>query len=171
MREHFTEYANRALNLAKKRANEYGTGYIGSEHLLLGLLMEPDGAAGMNLREAGVEAEKLLELIDKLIVPEGNLKDAGEYTPRTTQILENSLREAEALRMEKAGTEHILIAMIKDSECVATRLLHTLGVNIQKLYLSILDSMGIEEETGTECPEYAKCAGRERDACAGSVQP
>lgn len=156
MREHFTEYANRALNLAKKRANEYGTGYIGSEHLLLGLLMEPDGAAGMNLREAGVEAEKLLELIDKLIVPEGNLKDAGEYTPRTTQILENSLREAEALRMEKAGTEHILIAMIKDSECVATRLLHTLGVNIQKLYLSILDSMGIEEEMYKELVQNAR---------------
>lgn len=156
MREHFTEYANRALNLAKKRANEYGTGYIGSEHLLLGLLMEPDGAAGMNLREAGVEAEKLLELIDKLIVPEGNLKDAGEYTPRTTQILENSLREAEALRMEKAGTEHILIAMIKDSECVATRLLHTLGVNIQKLYLSILDSMGIEEEMYKELAQNAR---------------
>ena len=156
MREHFTEYANRALNLAKKRANEYGTGYIGSEHLLLGLLMEPDGAAGMNLREAGVEAEKLLELIDKLIVPEGNLKDAGEYTPRTTQILENSLREAEALRMEKAGTEHILIAMIKDSECVATRLLHTLGVNIPKLYLSILDSMGIEEEMYKELAQNAR---------------
>lgn len=156
MREHFTEYANRALNLAKKRANEYGTGYIGSEHLLLGLLMEPDGAAGMNLREAGVEAEKLLELIDKLIVPEGNLKDAGEYTPRTTQILENSLREAEALRMEKAGTEHMLIAMIKDSECVATRLLHTLGVNIQKLYLSILDSMGIEEEMYKELAQNAR---------------
>lgn len=58
--------------------------------------------------------------------------------------------------MEKAGTEHILIAMIKDSECVATRLLHTLGVNIQKLYLSILDSMGIEEEMYKELAQNAR---------------
>lgn len=156
MREQFTEYANRALNQAKKRANEYGTGYVGSEHLLLGLLMEPDGAAGMVLREMGVDLKKLLELVDKLIVPEGELKDAGGYTPRASQILENSVREASALQMKQAGTEHILMAMIKDAECVATRLLHTMGVNIQKLYMAILDSMGVEEEMYKELAQNAR---------------
>lgn len=156
MREQFTEYANRALNQAKKRANEYGTGYVGSEHLLLGLLMEPDGAAGMVLREMGVDLKKLLELVDKLIVPEGDLKDAGGYTPRASQILENSVREASALQMKQAGTEHILMAMIKDAECVATRLLHTMGVNIQKLYMAILDSMGVEEEMYKELAQNAR---------------
>jgi len=156
MREQFTEYANIALNQAKKRANEYGTGYVGSEHLLLGLLMEPDGAAGMVLREMGVDLKKLLELVDKLIVPEGDLKDAGGYTPRALQILENSVREASALQMKQAGTEHILMAMIKDTECVATRLLHTMGVNIQKLYMAILDSMGVEEEMYRELAQNAR---------------
>jgi ATP-dependent Clp protease ATP-binding subunit ClpC len=156
MREQYTEYANRALNQAKKRANEYGTGYVGSEHLLLGLLMEPDGAAGMVLREMGVDLKKLLELVDKLIVPEGELKDAGGYTPRASQILENSVREASALQMKQAGTEHILMAMIKDAECVATRLLHTMGVNIQKLYMAILDSMGVEEEMYKELAQNAR---------------
>lgn len=155
MREQFTEYANRALDQAKKRAKEYGTGYVGSEHLLLGLLMEPDGAAGIVLREMGVELEKLLELVDKLIVPEGSLKDDGGYTPRALRILENSTREAAALQMKQAGTEHILMAMIKDAECVATRLLHTMGVNIQKLYMAILDSMGVEEEMYRELAQNA----------------
>lgn len=165
MREQFTEYANRALNQAEKRAKEYGTGYVGSEHLLLGLLMEPDGAAGMVLREMGVELKKLLELIDKLIVPEGELKDAGGYTPRALQILENSVREASALQMKQAGTEHILMAMIKDSECVATRLLHTMGVNLQKLYMAILDSMGVEEEM------YKELAQNVRNVKDGSATP
>lgn len=156
MREQFTACANRALDQAKKRANEYGTGYIGSEHLLLGLLMEPDGAAGMVLREMGVDLKKLLELVDKLIVPEGELKDAGGYTPRALKILENSVREAAALQMKQAGTEHILMAMIKDAECVATRLLHTMGANIQKLYMAILDSMGVEEEMYKELAQNAR---------------
>lgn len=155
MREQFTEYANRALDQAKKKAKEYGTGYVGSEHLLLGLLMEPDGTAGIVLREMGVELEKLLELVDKLIVPEGSLKDDGGYTPRALRILENSTREAAALQMKQAGTEHILMAMIKDAECVATRLLHTMGVNIQKLYMAILDSMGVEEEMYRELAQNA----------------
>ena len=169
MREQFTECANRALSLAEKKAKEYGTGYVGSEHLLLGLLLEPAGAAGMVLREAGVDLEKLLDLVDKLIVPEGDLKDAGGYTPRTLQILENSEKEAADLQVEKVGTEQILIAMIKDAECVATRLLHTLGVNLQKLYMSILDSMGIEEEMYKELAQHARNAKNKQGVSATPV--
>ncbi len=169
MREQFTECANRALSLAEKKAKEYGTGYVGSEHLLLGLLLEPAGAAGMVLREAGVDLEKLLDLVDKLIVPEGDLKDAGGYTPRTLQILENSEKEAADLQVEKVGTEQILIAMIKDAECVATRLLHTLGVNLQKLYMSILDSMGIEEEMYKELAQHARNAKNKQGGSATPV--
>lgn len=152
MREQFTEYANRALDLAEERAKEYGTGYVGSEHLLLGVLEESQGTAGILLREAGVESPKLRELIDKLIVPEGEPKDSKGrgYTPRAERILANSVQEAAGLQIEQAGTEQILIAMIKDAECVGTRLLHTMGVNLQKLYKSILDSMGVDEETYKE---------------------
>ena len=147
MREQFTECANRALSLAEKTA----------------------GAAGMVLREAGVDLEKLLDLVDKLIVPEGDLKDAGGYTPRTLQILENSEKEAADLQVEKVGTEQILIAMIKDAECVATRLLHTLGVNLQKLYMSILDSMGIEEEMYKELAQHARNAKNKQGGSATPV--
>lgn len=167
MRGQFTGYANRALDQAQKRAKEYGTGYIGSEHLLLGLLMEPDGAAGIVLREMGVETEKLVELVSKLIVPEGELKESGGYTPRAARILENAGREAVALQMGKVGTEHILMAMIKDSECVATRLLHTMGVNLQKLYTAILDSMGVEEEVYREMAQNARNA----KGSSGSATP
>lgn len=82
------------------------------------------------------------------------------YTPRASAILENSVREAELFHMEQAGTEHILLTIIKDPECVATRLLHTMGVNLQKLYRAILDSMGIPEEVYREMNQGARNANR-----------
>ena len=170
MREQFTKYANKALSLAQQAAKKYGPGYVGSEHLLLGLLEEKQGTAGMILTEAGVEKDKLVELIEKLIVPEGNVKEkprAG-YTPRVSLILESSAKEADGFHMEKAGTEHILISIIKDAECVATRLLHTMGINIQKLYISILDTMGIEEDMYKELAQNARMA---KNRQSGSSTP
>ena len=134
--EQFTKKAASALKLAAKAARRRGHSYIGSEHLLLGLLEEGEGTAAQVLIGAGVEEEKLKSLIDQLIAPEGGVGLASRegYTPRASAILENSVREAELFHMEQAGTEHILLTIIKDPECVATRLLHTMGVNLQKLY-------------------------------------
>ena len=142
--EQFTKKAASALKLAAKAARRRGHSYIGSEHLLLGLLEEGEGTAAQVLIGAGVEEEKLKSLIDQLIAPEGGVGLASRegYTTRASAILENSVREAELFHMEQAGTEHILLTIIKDPECVATRLLHTMGVNLQKLYRAILDSMG-----------------------------
>ena len=163
MREQFTDNANRALELAEKAARQFGQGYIGSEHLLLGLLEEKQGTAARVLTESGVEQERLRAMIQELIAPEETLlssKKAG-YTPRAERILENSQREAAVFQMEKAGTEHILITIIKDGECVATRLLHTMGVNLQKLYMSILESMGIEESMYKELAQNAKAKNQQ----------
>lgn len=160
MREQYTENARKALELARKAADKYGHGYVGSEHLLLGLIEEEKGTAAMVLSESGVDEDKLLELIEKLIAPEGNVKEAWRegYTPRARALLEGSLREASLFHMDQVGTEHILITMIKDGECVATRLLHTLGINIQKLYMAVLETMGIEEEMYKELAQGAKAA-------------
>ena len=158
MQREYTSKAKKALDLAKKAAKRYGHGYVGSEHLLLGLIEEGSGTAAIVLRDSKVQLEKLIELIEELIAPEGNVREAAKegYTPRAELILEVARKEAGTFRMNQVGTEHILIAIIKDSECVATRLLHTLGINLQKLYMTILNTMGIEKERYKELTQAAK---------------
>ena len=157
MQERFTENAQKALKLAKKAAKLNANGYIGSEHLLIGLLDEQEGTAAILLREAGAETEKIRTLIENLITSEGSTQTAGEdYTPRAQTILENSVREADMFHMEKVGTEHILLALLKDTECVAARLLHSLEIDLRKLYMDILHAMGIDESMYRELAQSAK---------------
>lgn len=157
MRERFTENANKALKLAKKAAKRNESGYIGSEHLLLGLLEEEEGTAATLLAGYGVEIEKVMALIANLITAKGDtaLAEKG-YTPRAQRILESSRHEADFFHMEKVGTEHILLALIKDTECVAARLLHTLDVDLRKLYMDILHAMGVDESMYKELTQHAK---------------
>lgn len=119
---------------------------------MVGLLKESQGTAGMVLREFGVQEDKLLALIDRLIAPGGQDTAVAEpdYTPRARRILDESEAEARSFGSEASGTEHILIALLKETDCVATRLLHTLGVNIQKLYLGVLTAMGEEQRYSKE---------------------
>lgn len=144
MREKYTVQAKKVLVLAEKTAKKCHHSYIGTEHLLLGLLMEPEGTAGILLNDFGVKQEKLLALIDRLIAPGGNtaVASAPGITPRAQRLLENAQNEASRLKNEQIGTEHILLAMLKESDCVATRLLHTMGINIQKLFSALLGAMG-----------------------------
>jgi len=144
--ERFTENAQKALKLAKKAAKINANGYIGSEHLLIGLLEEEEGTAAILLKEAGADADKTETLIANLIISDGDTQTTGEdYTPRAQRILENSVREADMFHMEKVGTEHILMALLKDTECVAARLLHSMEIDLKKLYMDILNAMGIDE--------------------------
>ena len=152
MKERFTGQAKNVLALAKKYAQSCKHSYIGSEHILLGLVQEKEGTAGMVLEEAGVEQEKLTELIDKLITPTGGLQvaDSVDYSPRSKRIFDIASGEAAAFRNEFVGTEHLLLAILKDTDCVAARLLYTLGVNLQKLYGAVLTAMGLDGETVSE---------------------
>lgn len=144
MQENYTSQARNALAMAEKTAKRCQHSYIGTEHLLLGLLMEPEGTAGILLADFGVEQERLLGLIDRLIAPSGNTAVASTpgLTPRARRLLDNAQEEAARLKSDEVGTEHILLAMLRESDCVATRLLYTMGVNIQKLYSSLLNAMG-----------------------------
>ena len=139
MRNKFTKQAQNALALAKAAAVDFELGYIGTEHLLLGLLSETEGTAGRVLEEFQVDGKKLVELIDKLVTPvdAGNVEVIDTqpvYSPRTQKVLDSAEAEAQSTGCEKAGTEHLLLAMLRETDCVGTRLLYTMGVNIQKLY-------------------------------------
>ena len=151
MRNKFTKQAQTALTLAKAAAIDFELGYIGTEHLLLGLLSETEGAAGRVLEEFQVDGKKLVELIDKLVTPAevGNVTEIEmkpPYSPRTEKVLKSAVAEAQNSGCEKAGTEHLLLAMLRETDCVGTRLLYTMGVNIQKLYAAVLGAMGYDNE-------------------------
>ena len=143
----YTEQVNLALKYAKQTAKQCGQRYIGSEHLLMGLLREESGMASAILKECKVDAEKLYGLIQELIVPEGMLADKAStgYSLRAQEILEQGEEEAEFFGQEKMGTEHLLLAILKDVDCVATRLLHTMGVQVQKVFMAVLECLGLEE--------------------------
>lgn len=144
MQKPYTKKAEKVLEIAKKAFRSMHHSYIGTEHLLIGLLGEGSGAAAKVLSSAGVDEERILELIENLIAPSGNVivADAGGYSPRTLRVLENAAKEAECFKNEKVGTEHLLIALIKEADCAAVRLLNTLGVNLQRLYVETLTAMG-----------------------------
>ena len=161
MRNKFTKQAQTALTLAKAAAIDFELGYIGTEHLLLGILSETEGTAGRVLEEFQVDGKKLVELIDKLVTPAevGNVTEIEmkpAYSPRTEKVLESAVAEAQNSGCEKAGTEHLLLAMLRETDCVGTRLLYTMGVNIQKLYAAVLGAMGYDNESIQEEFQAAK---------------
>jgi ATP-dependent Clp protease ATP-binding subunit ClpC len=145
MYDKFTENAKTAINLAREVAYRLSHNYIGTEHLLIGL-MEVEGVASKILEENGVTVEKVLELVNQLIAPNSGVEmmDAGSFTPRSKRILDQSYKEAAKFKAQLVGTEHILIALIKESDCIAVRLLNTLGVNVQKVYIDILTASGVD---------------------------
>lgn len=144
MESGFTKKAETALQNAAEAAFELGHGSVGSEHILIGLLRTEECIANAVLVNNGVEESKVVELIKELIVPEKNvgLKEPDSYTPRAARILENARKEAKRFKSGLIGTEHIFIGMLKEQDCVATRLLGTIGVKIQKAYIDTVVAMG-----------------------------
>jgi ATP-dependent Clp protease ATP-binding subunit ClpC len=154
MNDKFTENAKAAITAATETAYKLSHNYVGTEHLLIGLL-EADGVASKVLEKNGVEKEKVIELVNQLIAPSSSTEvlEVDGFTPRSKRILDQSYREAMRLKAQLVGTEHILIALLKESDCIAVRLLNTLGINIQKLYIDILTAVGAD--MGAAKNEYA----------------
>lgn len=152
----FTDKARTALLLAEKTAVRLKTGYIGTEHILVGLLKEGSGVAARVLSENGVEEERLLAMIRELIVPDNVvvLKEKEGYSPRAQEVLDEAHRQADRFKAEQTGTEHIFLALLKEGECVAARLLKTMGIAVQKLYVETLSAMG--EETSLYKEDLAR---------------
>ena len=144
MIDRFTAKAKEAIGLAVDAAEELGRSYVGTEHLLLGLLREGSGVAARVLMENGVEEKKVLSLISQLIAPDNTigLAEQENYTPSARRAIENSYREAIRFKAPLIGTEHLLLAMIRDGDCVAARLLNTMGISVQKINVDLLVAMG-----------------------------
>ena len=118
--------------------------YVGTEHILAGLLKEGSGVAAEVLSANGVELSKLLQLMEELISTgvDTLVVERDGYSPRTQHILDKSVEEAKRLGYDEVGSEHILLSIIKEGDCAASRLLNTMGVNLQKLFTDVLGAMG-----------------------------
>ncbi|PKM49784.1 MAG: ATP-dependent Clp protease ATP-binding subunit ClpC [Firmicutes bacterium HGW-Firmicutes-7] len=143
----FTEKAQKAIQLSREIANELGHDYIGTEHLLLGLIKEGEGLAAFVLKNQGMTYEVVEEKIKEVIVSSTiQVQNGGEFTPRVERILEMSLREAVNMNTKMIGTEHILIALLRESDSMAAKLIEIIGGSKQKIYQEIIKSLG--QDTG-----------------------
>lgn len=140
----YTDKAKKALNYANRLSRSSGCNYVGTEHILAGLLKEGTGVAAEVLTANNVELEALLKLIDELVAAgeEVTVADRDGYSPRTQMVLDRAREMADRFDSERIGTEHLLLAIIKEGDCAASRLLNTMGANLQKLFVDILAAMG-----------------------------
>ena len=146
MQSQYTDKARAALRLAERSARRLKQNYVGSEHILLGLLEEGSGVAARVLTENGGNADTLQELIQDLIAPAAGtlVKERGGYSPRAMAILEESHRQAARFHSALTGTEHILLALIKEGDNVGVRLMNTCGMQPAKVYADTLAAMGVD---------------------------
>ena len=144
MQSQFTDKAQNALSMATKCAKGLQQGYIGTEHILLGLLEEQTGVAAKVLTENGVTSENVMNLVQDLIAFDKgiSIRERAGYSPRASKVLEEAHRQAARFHQKQTGTEHILLALIKEGDNVAVRLMNTLGANIQKIYVDTLVAIG-----------------------------
>lgn len=165
MNDKFTDNAKQAINLAREAAFRLSHNYIGTEHLLMGLL-EVEGVSSKVLEGNGVSIDKLLELVNQLIAPNSGVEmmDAGNFTPRAKRILDQSYKEAAKFKAPLVGTEHILMALIRETDCIAVRLLNTLGVNVQKVYIDMLTAAGVDISAAKNDYSAGKNKGKAKTA-------
>ena len=165
MQPQFTDKAKMALAFAERAARNLKQSYVGTEHILLGLLRENTGVAATVLVNSGVDEYHLKEMIKDLIAPESTvmLAERDGYSPRAEKVLEESHRQAQRFHSDKTGTEHILLALLKEGENVAVRLLNTMGISIQKLYIEVLSAMGEDKSL------YKEDLGRKQNKKKGAA--
>ena len=162
----YTEQANDVLRIAKNIAKELDHPYVGTEHLLLGLRKVYTGVAGQVLAISGVDEEKILKVVDELVSPVGSVALAHnpEISPRLAYILEESKAEALRFQSSQIGTEHMLLSLLHETDCVATRILLTLNISLQKLYQDILSVLGVDPKEYQE--EMLQESGRKKEGVA-----
>ena len=144
----FTNRAEKALEIANELAIELNHNYIGTEHLLYGLIAEGTGVASQVLEMQNLTPEKVLEEIEMLIGrgnEDTNVEETIGFTPRTKRVIENAFKEAKRLDSEYIGTEHMLIGIMKEGDSVAVRIMLDLNINPQKIYNEIIKLVSEDE--------------------------
>ena len=159
----YTQQAKEALQIAQNAASQLEHPYVGTEHLLLGLRKVYTGVAGQILYSHGVDEGSIQKVMNELVSPVGNITfpQDPQISPRLSYILEDSKAEAMRFHSEEIGTEHLLLALLQDADCVASRILLTLNMNLQKLCQDIFETVGVDLKVYQE--EYSSDGGRKKD--------
>lgn len=146
MKDIYTEKAKQVLKKAESISSKLKHSYIGTEHILVGLLSVEDCAASLILTRNKVEVDKVMEMIEALVSPVNTVAVTEKelFTPRAKNVLNNSMLYAKKTQDKQVGTEHILLALIREREGVATRLLNTMGINLRTVYAEVLETMGAQ---------------------------
>ena len=163
MQYRFTQMAANVMHYSKEAASELNHNYIGTEHILIGLLREKEGLACQVLEDHGVTEEKVMHMVSQLIQGSGTaVAEPEDYTPRSRRILELASREALRFRASAIGTEHLLIAILRENDCVAAQLLASLGVQAQKVYQDIVLGIGMDAQSAREDIASSKSRSRKK---------
>ena len=141
----FTNKAKKVIEIANDISVEFGHNYIGTEHILYGLVKEGEGIAAKVLNNKGITDEKVKVKIEEILGIGRDIKETLGFTPRTKRVLENAFLEAKRIGYNYIGTEHLLLAIMKEGDCVAVRIITELNVEISKIYNEIAKVINEEE--------------------------
>lgn len=147
----FTDRARKVLILAQQEAARYGHGYIGTEHLLLGLLREGEGVAAKALNSLGLQVEAVQMQVESILGKGQDQSSDIGYTPRAKKVIELAMEEALRLGHSYVGTEHILLGLIREGEGIAAQVLIGMGVDINLMRQRVIEMLG-----GIPCPAWPR---------------
>ena len=171
MRTEYNNYASQALEKAAQDAASCHQKYIGTEHLILGLLAQPDSLSGRVLYENGLNYENFLEAVlgeSAALGDNANQTFLG-YSPKAEHVLLTSEEEAIRMHAQQIGTEHILLAIIKEKDCIALRLMKGMNINLKKIYVDVLDRGRFNESTERIPVTYCTKEGEKKEFYGRSI--
>ena len=146
MWQRFTERARRVILLGQEEATKMESGHVGTEHLLLGLVRESEGVAAQVLQKMGVSLQRVRQEIEAEVQPMGEATGAEpKLTPKAKRVLELAADEARRMRHNYIGTEHLLLALLREKDGVAAGVLRKLGLNLEKVRMQVLEYLGTGE--------------------------
>lgn len=165
MFDRFTDRAKKVMNLARQEAQRFNHEYLGTEHILLGLVQEGNGVAANVLKNMGIDLNKIRTEVEKIVKTGASMVTMGQlpFTPRAKKVLELSMEEASNLSHNYIGTEHLLLGLIKENEGIAAQVLLNLGVKLEDVREEVLDFLGAdsgeEEEDNSNSEEGSSSGG------------
>ncbi|MBX3465133.1 MAG: ATP-dependent Clp protease ATP-binding subunit [Planctomycetes bacterium] len=161
MFDRFTDRAKKVMSFARQEAMKFNHEYIGTEHILLGLVQEGSGVAANVLKNMTVDLEKIRHEVEKIVKTGPSMVTMGQlpFTPRAKKVLELSLEEASQLSHNYIGTEHLLLGLIRENEGIAAQVLMNLGVKLDEVREEVLEFLGASESNSDDEGESSESSG------------
>ncbi len=161
MFDRFTDRAKKVMSFARQEAQKFNHEYIGTEHILLGLVQEGSGVAANVLKNMDIDLEKVRHEVEKIVKTGPSMVTMGQlpFTPRAKKVLELSMEEASQLSHNYIGTEHLLLGLIKENEGIAAQVLMNLGVKLEEVREEVLEFLGASDGGSEEDSESESIGG------------